>query len=258
MNEDFGLLLTSGNARRLIRFQRSFNISVSDGLDRIAQQDLIDEAAFDAIICPADAVKLAITQFLLDCNLRGVIQYNFHREFSEIAVLNAVRLAKPEHVVIFTERRELWRNCAKAWFQDDICHIYTPFNLSFEEIDKFRSGVLIVDCDNRTEMFANKIRDFGSEFPRTIVYDPSCDDGFDGVAPWTFWARALFPTMPHPLYPRVVANIPNDWIDKHLSLFAPFYNVCLFPDLISDPRLVRQTTDAMLHTMVQRYKNLIT
>lgn len=257
MNEDFGLTLTPTNARRLIHIQKIFNIELPENLHTIASQDVIGEDAFDQFVCPASPTKVVITQFMLDCGLRAIVQRNYHREMTEMAVLNVIRLVKPKRVVVFTERREFWRNASLALFLPKTMHIVLPFTLSTEEIDNYRADVLIIDCDNRVDMFATKIRDFASEFSRTIIFDPSCSDGFEVTPPWTLWARALFPTMPHPLYPRVVANVPVDWVGKPLCMFAPFYNVCLFPELINDEKIKEQTTDKNLNFRVQRYKHLL-
>jgi hypothetical protein len=252
MNQDFGLSLTPAIARRLLRIQEVSNVKLPDDLTILAQQDMIDEQSFDQFVCAYSDEKRAITQFLLDCDLRGIVQRLYHPCFDEMALLNAVRLGHPEHIVIFTERRDVWKQASKALFLDKVTHLHYHFRLSSEEIDKYRSGVLIVDLQQGEW---SKIRDYGAEFAKTIIYDHKTADQMSPSVlpnPWVFAAHALFPTMPDPMYPRIIEDIPEFWRDKPIHLFSVYYNMCIFREYVND-RILALLDDKWIHLMIQQH-----
>jgi hypothetical protein len=243
MNQDFGLSLTPANARRLVRFQKIFKLELSDAIISLAKQDRINQDDFDQFVCPHSEVKETVTQFLLDCNLRGIIQQDYHPEFSETELLNVIKIKKPKHITIFTNRQGIWQKAAKSLLLGKNIHYCPPyFYTSSEDIDKLRDGVLIVDLIKSEFSYMNKLRDFSSEFPQTILFSAKKETTDDLIA-WTVLAKALFPTMPHPLYPKLVKNIPEEWKELPLSLFATFYNVCLFPEYVIESSIIDLMSD---------------
>lgn len=241
MNQDFALLATPANARRLAMFRRVCQIDLPPDILALAAEDRIDESAFDPMACPYDTVKLTITQFLLDCGLRGVVQTAFHPEFHPIALLNAVRLAKPDVVVVATSRRRLWHAASSAVNQpiqlivDPASHLLEK---SLTPID--RHATVIHDVDNLT---APSLRYLCREFAKTIIYEYR---ELSHIQVWPVWARMLFPSMPHPLMPRVIKEVPDGWLKQPLAAFAVLYNVCLFPHLITLPAIVAALEDDVL------------
>jgi hypothetical protein len=225
VNQDFCLTLTPANARRLRMFQNVSNIILPDDLNMIADQDMIGPDSFDQFVCPYNEEKRTITQFLLDCDLRGIVQRLYHR-FGVMEIINTVRLAKAKITIVFTRDKDTWTKAAKALFVDVL--ICNPFQLSGEEIDKYRDGVLIIDFNHETSL--SKIRSFATEFQRTILYDNQTELKY----PWQMLANALFPTMPHPLYSKIVEDAPGN--DKASHAFAPYYGMCLFEEFITDAR----------------------
>jgi hypothetical protein len=244
VNQDFGLSLTSSIARRLLRFQQTCNIILPDDLQELATKNVVTEADFDPFVLSPNETRLMATQFLLDCNLRAIVQQTYHPTITELTVMNAVRLMKPESVTVMTARSNIWSNASKAFFLD--AKIVRPFDLNGEDIDKRRSGVLIVDYEPSHFMY----RDFGNEFAQTIFFDRTRD--WSSLVPWPILAQSMFPTMPTPLYPRVVQKV-SDTYNKPLHMFAPLYNVCLFPELV-EPSNGYYLTDKYLHSNVQRYR----
>lgn len=243
MNQDFGLSLTPANARRLLMFQNISNISLPDEIEHLAGQDMIGEDTFDDFVCPYNEEKRVITQFLIDCDGRGIVQRKYHR-FGGIEVVNVARFFKPDHIVIFAQQKVPWKMAAKAFFLDNVI-VRDPFDLTNDEIDRFRSGVLIIDLE-RNDQHLHKIRSFASEFQRTILFDET-------NYPWPMLAEVLFPTMPHPFYPKVVKDIPTVWKNKPISMFAPFFNMCVFPQFIVDKQIL--SDDLMAANMLQ-YKRV--
>lgn len=251
MNQDFGLSLKPATARRLIRIQQVCNVALPENLIDLALQDRIGENAFDPFVCPCDDAKLEITQFLLDCNLRGIVQRNYHLEFNEMALLNAIRHVKPNFVTIYSDRHDVWKDAAAAFFVSDVVKITS--SMTNEEMDERRSGILIFDgppVGPSINTAMTKLRNFGSEFPRTLVFDRRQD--WNMLMPWNLWAQSLWPTMPNPLYPRIVKNISEAY-NKPLHMFAPLYNVCMFPELMEDAAL-EHLNDKYLHSRLQQHR----
>lgn len=252
MNQDFGLALTPANARRLLRFQQTFAMVVPEALLDLAMQDSVTEDDFDPFICEYTVTAREITQFLLDCKLRAIIQQNYHPSCSEVYVMNAVRLAKPQQLTIVTNSRQgFWMNLARWCSLDKITEVHT--SLSNEVIDRRRSGVLIYNVALYDKGLLHKVvQHYAIEFAQCLVFENSRD--FDMLIPWSLWAEALSPTMPNPLYARVVNNVANDWCNIPLHKFAAFYNVCLLPELISEPLIAKMLSDQMLLRQLRRYR----
>jgi len=167
-----------------------------------------------------------------------------------LALLNTVRLAKPSQVVAISGRRRVWssgaidlplRSCTLGWLEQNL-----------DAID--RQAVLIFDADPCTGQHYTRLWNIVREFPQFIVYD---DHEIDRLTHWAVWARLLFPTMPHPLTPRVLKDVPEDWRNRSLAAFAIFYNVCLFPDLITAPSLLASLDDDRLADMVMSHSTLL-
>lgn len=211
MNRDFILKATPAVARRLLRFNQITRLDLPDGVEALAQQDRITETDFDPIICPYTPERAEITQFLLDNDMRGIVQASYHPMIDEITLLNIARISGDSKISVFSKRSIFWHKAARAWFLTDI-DIRAPFDVAEQWIDQRRDGLLIIDLyDENYEYFRSVVR----EFPRIIVYQPK-----DQQLHWTFLANLLFPTMPHPQF----------FSDKILDDdFAVFYNVCLFP-----------------------------
>lgn len=253
MNQDFALLATPGNLRRLMLFQQVCAMEISDELHTMAKRDMLDEQHFDPLVCPYHPVKLAITQFLLDCNLRGIVLADYHPEYNEIAVLHALKLAQAERIHIITNRSARWSAPIAALSLESITHTSQLLQLSKEEIDQRHNTVLIVDCN--MGVMHGRLRIAAQEYPRIIIYQS--DDGhIDLHTQWVIWAHVLFPTMPHPLYVHLVENIPSAWRRQPLMRFAPLYNTCLFPDLITDRDLLRRLGDAEVLRSLQ-YRGML-
>lgn len=255
MNQDFGLSLTPANARRLLMFQEvSTNIVLPDAVRQMAEQDMITERNFDTFVCPYNEERRMITQFILDCNQRCIIQRVYH-PFGHTEIINAVRLMKPKHIIIFTENRTLWQTAARAFFLNNVI-IKHPFRMTSDEIDQYRSGVLIIDVDHREtayKMHGYRIQNFASEFQQTIIYDSWTASHY----PWPLLAKLLFPTMPSPLYVRTTADIPNMWITKPISYFAPYFNMCLFPEFIKAKDMKLLSDETLLSNLQACSNNLL-
>jgi len=252
MNEDFALLLTPANARRLLRIAQACDMTIDniEELLEIAVTNTLPEDAFDQFVCPYSLTREVITQFLLDNNLRGIIQQDYHSDFNEIALMNAVRIKRPNSVTVFTNREKTWKDAAKACLPLGVdVNVSRPYMMVGDDIDKHRSGILIIDNDATTASAPHKLRAFASEFASTLYFDSL--RGFNLIPPWTLVASMMNPTMPNPLYPRMVIDVSESY-KKPLYLFAPLYGVCLFPELIDDS-LRDNLSDKCLHNHLQRY-----
>ncbi len=232
MNQDFVLLLNPANARRLIRFQKILNMILPEGIEEISKQDLIDENCFDSIVCPYSEVKRDITQFLLDCNMRGIVMNKIHPEFSEIELINAVRISKPKSIMICSHN-DSWKKACNAFFLKDIVKLKShPKHITSQEIDDFRDGVLIIETGFNVLEYPKEIRNMGIEFAKTIVYDtndfPSLHI-FNYV--WNNIITSLFPTMP--------ISFTKKSDNKEPYMFAQLYNTCLFPEHIQTKTIFR-------------------
>jgi hypothetical protein len=204
-------------------------IDLPSGLDDLAQQDRISHAAFDEIICPFTPERAAVGQFLLDNNLRGIVQAGYHPDIDEITLLNIVRISNIDKITVITRRSKSWRSAAKSWFLPDL-NIEVPFTITGQWIDQHRDGVLIIDLgiDDDYQFICKPLV---REFPHTILYQSNDIQPADCVH-WSLLATALFPTM-HPVS-LLKANGPPHWATKHLNDFALFYNVCLFPQFFTN------------------------
>jgi hypothetical protein len=239
MNQDFALLPTPANARRLLMLQRICPIEVSAEITAIAQRETIGESQFDPLICPHHPVKQAITQFLLDCRLRGIVQANYHPEYNEIALLHTLKLAHADRIHIVTNKPSRWTRPIAALSLERVTHTSLSLFLSKDSIER-RDTVLVVDVT--MGIMRSRLRVAAQDFPQIIIYQ--ANDGQTNLhAHWVIWAHLLFPGMPHPLYMALVENVPSAWRHRSLAEFAPFYNTCLFPELITDRQLLRSLDD---------------
>ena len=230
MIRDFALLPTPANARRLLQFGAFGLIDLPAGLERIAAQDCVTESDFDGIICPITPTRRRAAQWLLDSNMRGIVQAHYHPDLHELALLNIAKIAKVAKLTILTRRFVEWRQAANALFFSDV-DICTPYDLDGDWIEARRDGLLIVDICPLGRRCAACIATIGREFPQLIVYQ-SRECRNDSLLPWPVLAGELFPTMPPPESLKAAA-MPKHWHGKDILEFAPFYNVCIFPELLS-------------------------
>jgi hypothetical protein len=229
VNQDFVLSATPGIARRLLLLQHASKLDLSPAIVALAEQDRIDDRAFDALVCPDHPVKRQITQFLLDCDLRGVVQRAYHPEFNPLALLNVLRLAKATEVIVLTTYHRVWKTGA---FPLPVqCMSLTWFEKHLMTID--RGAVVVYDAEPCTGNQFVRLRYLVREFPRFIIYDST---EIERSSHWALWARLLFPTMPHPLASMVLQDTPAHWSALPSSAFALFYNVCLFAGLMTADR----------------------
>jgi hypothetical protein len=252
MNQDFLLAATPANARRLLLFRHSIPIDLTEPLDALAAQDRLDESAFDKWVCPYDPVVCTAAQFLLDNGLRGVVQCDYHPEITPLRLLHTVQLAKTEPIIVISERRRVWAMaCTALRLKLEIAGSL----MALQDIE--RQTVVIYDT-NYTPAFqvSPRLRPLMREFPRLIVFDQQ--RGFDRLIHWSLWARWLCPSMPHPLYPRLVSNGPDDWKKRPLAAFAVLYCVCLFPHLIDEPSIVAALEDDYVEERVKYHTSLFT
>ena len=250
MNQDFAVLATPANARRLLLLSRTGAISVPDDIAQLATRDMIGEADFDPLVCPYNPVKRALTQFLLDCNLRGVVQDVYHPEFNALALLYTIKLAKVQRIVILSSRPTRWEPIIASLSLHAIAKVIPLAALAEADFERRQDTALVVDADATT--FRERLRIIAREFPQVIVYEHTVDASLE--THWTMWATVLFPTMPHPLYVRMVKDVPPHWTTQHLIDFAPFYNTCIFPDLIIDPHLKSHLEDSQAIRRLSYYR----
>ena len=249
MNQDFALLATPANARRLLLFSRVLPIDLSPTIINLASQDRLDEQMFDSLVCPYDAVKHTVSQFLVDCGLRGGVQTAYHPEINPVALLNVVRLTTTQ-IVVISGRRHVWSMAATALNIAVQTGSLTWLEQNLDQID--RETVLIVETDDR-EISSHLLRNVSREFPRMIIYDIS---DLRRIVPWVVWAQLLFPEMPHPLFPRMIQEVPPAWANVPLVAFAVFYNIALFPPLITTPSVVAALEDDYLLQRLMYYSGL--
>jgi hypothetical protein len=233
MNQDFAMHVTPAIARRLLLLSRVRKLNLPDELHALAAQDCVTERDFDTFVCPYSAERATITQYLLDNDLRAIVQASYHPAIDELTLLNAVRLARPSKTTILSPpfgsplRRGEWRKAANAYALPDLT-IGSPYDMTGHDIDARRDGVLILDLDGFSPQRASPCHRFVREFPRTILYQADETD-LQQVHHWTSLATLLFPTMPPP------TARPT----KRLIDCAHFYNFCVFPEFITSDDLLR-------------------
>ncbi len=241
MNQDFAMMATPANVRRLLRLQAICPIDLPTDIIALATQDQIGEADFDSMVCPYHPVKATIAQFLIDCRLRGIVQTAYHPEFDRFALLHTIKLSQPTKIIILSNRPSIWLPVIKGLRLNHITSAMVWYSLSNAEIEQYRQNtVLVIDVDLTTPQ--GKLKILSRVFPQTIVFEQSLIDPAQHTH-WAIWARLLFPAMPHPLYTRMVKDTPQ-WCDRPLVNFAPFYNTCIFPDLITNPDTIEAMQDA--------------
>jgi hypothetical protein len=225
MSRDFILSFTPAIARRLLLLKRFGLIDIPAEAESLAQCDRVTEANFDELICPYSVEQATVMQFLLDNDMRGIVQASLHPCIDEVTMLNIARQFSAK-ITVLTKRISLWRQAAKAWFLTDI-DIRSPFDLPGKWIDQRRDGSLIIDVVPTQVEFI--CRPVVREFPHTVLYQAY---DVDQPVHWTALAALLFPTMPHPSS-IALANNPPHWETKGLNDFAHFYNCCIFPEFIT-------------------------
>ena len=249
MNHDFALLATPANARRLLLFRRVVSVDVSPAIIDLAAQDCLDEQVFDSLVCPYDAVKHTVSQFLLDCGLRGGVLTAYHPEINPVALLNVVRLVTSD-IIVVTGRRHAWSMAAQALNIPLRTGSLSWLEQHLDEIDRWTT--IIVETDDH-QLSPHLLRNVSREFPRMIIYDIS---DLKRLVPWVVYGQLLFPTMPHPLFPRMIKEIPPAWEGVPLAAFAIFYNVAVFPQLITTPSVVAALEDNYLLQRLMYHSSL--
>ena len=249
MNQDFALLATPANARRLLLFSHVLPIDLSPAIITLAAEDCLDARIFDSLVCPHDVVKHTVTQFLLDCDLRGGVQTAYHPEINPVALLNVVRQVTAD-IIVVTGRRHVWSVAATTLNISLQTGSLTWLEQHLAKID--RSSAVIVETDDR-EVSSHLLRNVSREFPRMIIYDTS---DLARVVPWVVWAQLLFPTMPHPLFPRMIAEMPVAWERVSMAAIAVFYNIALFPHLVMRPSVAAALDDEYLLQRLMYYSSL--
>lgn len=250
MNQDFALLATPANARRLLLFRRAVRLDVTPEIEALATQDRLDEQIFDPMVCPYNPAKYAIAQFLLDCDLRGGVQVAYHPEMNPLALLNAVRVASQD-IVVVSGRRGTWSMAASALRLRVKC-MATPTSLLEDDIS--RHTVIIIEVDDQTGIARHHLRNLVREYPHLILYDIS---DVVRLVPWAVWGQLLHPTMPHPLMPRLVADVPEAWQALPLVAFAPLYSIAVFPDLITAPSIIAALADDYIAQRLTHHNGLL-
>jgi hypothetical protein len=239
VNQDLALLASPANARRLLLFSRVVSINLSPAIIELAAQDCLDEQVFDSLVCPYDTVKHTVSQFLLDCGLRGGVLTAYHPEINPVALLNVVRLVKSE-IMVITGRRHTWSMAAQALNIALQTVSLSWLEQNLDQIDRWTT--VIVETDDH-QISPHLLRNVSREFPRLIIYDIS---DLKRLVPWVVYGQLLFPAMPHPLFPRMIKELPAAWERVPLAAFAVFYNIGLFPHLITIPSVVAALEDDYL------------
>lgn len=239
MNQDFAVMATPALARRLLLLRDICKLTLPDAVPELAAQDCLDASAFDPMVCPSSPIRLLVSQFLLDCNLRGVVQADYHPEISPLVILNVVRRTDLR-IVIVTDRRRPWANATTALALE--ARIITTLHALKDED---RHAVVIYDASYVGSFGANTVnhhlRYVARDCPRLIIFDQQ--RGFNELLHWSVFARLLFPTMPSPLYLSYVGEVPDHWRKSPISASALLYNVCIFPRLITDPATIAALED---------------
>jgi hypothetical protein len=251
MNQDIALLATPANARRLLLFRRVCKLDLAPEIVALATQDCLDEQVFDSMVCPYDSVRYAISQFLLDCNLRGGVQVAYHPTMNPLALLNVVRVAAPPQIMVVSARRRVWSMAASALGL--AVQMTSPTALLEEHVN--RRTVVIMEVDDQMGISRYHLRNICREYPHLIIYDVS---DVDRLVPWAVWGQLLFPTLPHPLMPRLVADVPDDWKAVPLVAFALLYNICILPHLITTPSIVAALDDDYIAKRLAHHSSLLT
>ena len=243
MNQDFALLATPANARRLKLFSHILPIDLSPAIVALAGQDCLEEQAFDS------PVKQTVAQFLLDCGLRGTVQPAYHPEINPSALLFVVQMAAPK-VVVISMRRHVWLRAASALGMSIQVGTLSWLEQNLDQTD--RSTVIIIETDEH-EISSHHLRNVTREFPRTIIYDIS---ELARLIPWVIWGQLLFPEMPHPLFPRLIQEVPPAWKTIPMAAFAVFYNVALCPHLV-DSSITAALDDHYLQQRLVYHSSLL-
>ena len=202
-----------------------------------------------------DTEQTYIAQFLLDNDLRGIIYNELHPNFDRIKLLNTINDYKPESIHIITDRRWFWSMSVNASSTiggiDQEVKIHNILNFNDTEI---RNGSVILDITPSIIDWVVKselMKNMGREIPKLICYIERGISTF----PWINIARFLCPMMPHPLYTKVVKNVPGEIQNIPLSSLAILYNVVLFPEFIHDEKILKILADdnEIYHSIITKW-----
>jgi hypothetical protein len=228
VNQDFALLLTPAIARRLLRLPSRPMIDLPPEVAEIAEQDRIPLNEFDSFICPPTPERVAISQFMLDCNMRGSLEARYHPCMDETSILNVARLTRSPVTVLTTRRKDIWRDAAKNLFMTNVTYRQLQERDDYW-IDDHCRDVLIFDLQIRNSIYL--AARLAREFARTFIY-VSYTVPDEQTPNWTGLAGTLFPDMPNPTL-RHLGEEPL----QSLAQRAAYYNNALFLEYISDTKL---------------------
>lgn len=218
MSRDSVTLATPATARRLLWLQRHANLTLSPTIHDLASQQRVNPEQFEPLICPHTRERETVVQFLLDCEMRAIVQANHHPDIDPTTMLHAANLFQKKMVSVVSTTTGLWRHAARSLFLEDF-DVCAPNAVTGEWIDKRRDGVLIIDVGSDLRVLPSGA--LLREFPHCVLYQPmvAADQVFD----WRVLSFRLFPMMPNPF---VFSSVKAD--AKDLALY---YNACIFPDL---------------------------
>ena len=244
-NLSTSITLTPKNSRRLSRIQNIFGIEPNPIIEETSKIDVIPKMS--KLGWNLDPEQETIAQFLLDNDLRGIVYNEFHPNFDSIKLLKTVNNYNPDSIHILTSRKWFWSTIGDI-DQEVIIHNI----LNFCDVEKIRSGSVILDIPPDTfgriidsELLSNIAR----EIPKIIFYFERA------VHPWINIARFLCPNIPHPLYTKVVKDVSCKLQNIPLSSLATLYNVVLFPEFITDDRILKLISDEneMFHSLTKKW-----
>lgn len=182
MMQDYVLPATPAHARRLMQLANVASISLTDTIRALAQEGLLDEAAFAGLPPLADLERAAV-QRTLDYGLRGMILTDVIASGRRTA-LAALSLSGIDTCIIATTAQKQWReSCDDYGFSHTSnpneaarCLIVSPETLMSQAVlSERRHGLLIVDRQNRTDFTQFEDLEFNTaggparEVQRTLI-----------------------------------------------------------------------------------------
>jgi hypothetical protein len=196
MNQRFGLLPTPALARRLMLFARFDKIVLSDEIAVLATQDCVGEEYFDPLLCPRNAARQEVTQFIVDCDFRCIIKKRYAPWVDELTVLNALRHNKMP-ITMVVDRSGEWMQAARLLnMTQRLTWASKRQHLAKIPPDTLRQSILLLHMDRPVALALasnfDRLRMAMRLCPAVILYaaadhpTPTQSDMFD----------ALFPTMP--------------------------------------------------------------
>jgi len=241
MNQDFAIDLTPGNARRLVAISRICSMNLDPLLISKAKEGLLDDSAFDPLVCPRTSLRQAATQFIVDCGYRCAVPM-LDNTLDRRMILNAVRLSGEEIVTIATNDCRGWSrviNGYKLAKSLKIVPIRSAFdrdaNNTVANSDRY-AGILVLDYPvaGFSGVPDSMYCAICNDFPRTIIHasPPHIYVATNAGFPWWEMSCALFSTMPDLIFSysadgiRSVMHYPS-WKLSGRDELAILYNTFL-------------------------------